>query len=555
MVRRSSTETFQRLRGHPRRDHAAHRRPARPALARATCMRECEPRGDLQPRRDVVRGGVVEPARADRRVHRRRASRGCSRRCARSRPEARFYQASSLGDVRQGAARCRRRETHALLPALAPTAWPRCYGHFITVNYRESLRPVRLLRDPLQPRERAPRARVRHPQGHPRAPPRSSSGSQDELALGNLDAERDWGYAKDYVEAMWLMLQQDEPDDYVIATGEAHRVRELVDVAFAHVGLDPDEHVAHRPALPAPRRGRAPDRRLLEGAREARLGAAHELRGDGAADGRRRPRAARQRGAPEAGGLRWRRAPAECDLAVVGGGILGLAVARELHAPPPGPSRRRARARRRRSAGGQTGANSGVIHAGIYYAPGSLKARLCVEGAREMYEYCEQHGDPARALRQADRGARRGRAGPARRARAARARERGAGAAPAVGRRAAPRSSRTAAAWRRCTRPTRASSTSPTVARALARRARATRGAPVVTRLRRSSGERSAAGRHRARATRGGETRARFAVFCAGARLGPAGGGGRRARRTRASCPSAAPTCTCGPSAASWCAR
>ena len=55
-------------------------------------------------------------------------------------------------------------------------------------------------------------------------------GLQEELALGNLDAERDWGYAKDYVEAMWLMLQQDEPDDYVIATGEAHSVRELVDV-------------------------------------------------------------------------------------------------------------------------------------------------------------------------------------------------------------------------------------------------------------------------------------------------------------------------------------
>ena len=74
-------------------------------------------------------------------------------------------------------------------------------------------------------------------------------GLQDELPLGNLDAERDWGYAKDYVEAMWLMLQQDEPDDYVIATGEAHSVRELVDIAFEHVGLDPDDHVRHRPAL------------------------------------------------------------------------------------------------------------------------------------------------------------------------------------------------------------------------------------------------------------------------------------------------------------------
>ncbi len=72
-------------------------------------------------------------------------------------------------------------------------------------------------------------------------------GLQDKLLLGNLDAERDWGYAKDYVEAMWLMLQQDEPEDYVIATGKAHSVRELVDIAFAHVGLDPTDHVETDP--------------------------------------------------------------------------------------------------------------------------------------------------------------------------------------------------------------------------------------------------------------------------------------------------------------------
>jgi GDPmannose 4,6-dehydratase len=77
-------------------------------------------------------------------------------------------------------------------------------------------------------------------------------GLQDELALGNLDAERDWGYARDYVEAMWLMLQQDEPDDYVIATGEAHSVRELVQVAFAHAGLDPDKYVRIDPRFLRP---------------------------------------------------------------------------------------------------------------------------------------------------------------------------------------------------------------------------------------------------------------------------------------------------------------
>ena len=68
-------------------------------------------------------------------------------------------------------------------------------------------------------------------------------GLRAELSLGNLDARRDWGYAKDYVEAMWLMLQQDEPDDYVIATGRSNSVRELVDLSFERVGLDPADHV------------------------------------------------------------------------------------------------------------------------------------------------------------------------------------------------------------------------------------------------------------------------------------------------------------------------
>ncbi|CAN5522948.1 hypothetical protein BH20ACT19_BH20ACT19_06910 [soil metagenome] len=77
-------------------------------------------------------------------------------------------------------------------------------------------------------------------------------GLADEVALGNLDAERDWGYAKDYVEAMWLMLQQDEPEDYVIATGETHSVRELVDVAFARVGLDPEGQVRIDPQFLRP---------------------------------------------------------------------------------------------------------------------------------------------------------------------------------------------------------------------------------------------------------------------------------------------------------------
>ena len=91
-------------------------------------------------------------------------------------------------------------------------------------------------------------------------------GLAEEIALGNLDAKRDWGYARDYVEAMWMMLQQDEPDDFVIATGEAHSVKELVDIAFDHVGHRPGRARPHRPQVPAAGRGGPPDRRLCEGA-------------------------------------------------------------------------------------------------------------------------------------------------------------------------------------------------------------------------------------------------------------------------------------------------
>ena len=86
-------------------------------------------------------------------------------------------------------------------------------------------------------------------------------GLADSLSLGNLDAQRDWGFAGDYVRAMWLMLQQDRADDFVIATGESHSVRELVEVAFGHVGLDWQKYVAPRSEVPAAGRSRSPDRR------------------------------------------------------------------------------------------------------------------------------------------------------------------------------------------------------------------------------------------------------------------------------------------------------
>ena len=155
-------------------------------------------------------------------------------------PEARFYQASSsemFGKVRE----VPQRESTPFYPR-SPYGVAKTYGHFITVNYRESYDLFAcsgILFN--HESERRGLEFVTRKVTHGAAA--IKLGLAEDLALGNLDAERDWGYAKDYVEAMWLMLQQDEPEDYVVATGKAHSVRRLVEVAFEHVGLDPDEHV------------------------------------------------------------------------------------------------------------------------------------------------------------------------------------------------------------------------------------------------------------------------------------------------------------------------
>jgi GDPmannose 4,6-dehydratase len=127
----------------------------------------------------------------------------------------------------------------------------KCYGHFITVNYRESY-DLFAVSGILFNHESERRGLdfVTRKVSHGAAA--IKLGLQEDLALGNLDAQRDWGYAKDYVEAMWLMLQQDEPDDYVIATGKVHSVRELVQVAFEHAGLDPEKHIRVDPRFLRP---------------------------------------------------------------------------------------------------------------------------------------------------------------------------------------------------------------------------------------------------------------------------------------------------------------
>jgi GDPmannose 4,6-dehydratase len=149
-------------------------------------------------------------------------------------PEARFYQASSsemFGKVRQ----VPQTELTPFYPR-SPYGVAKAYGHFITVNYRESYdlhASSGILFNHESPR-RGLEFVTRKITWHAAA---IKLGLVDKLPLGNLDAERDWGYAKDYVEAMWLMLQRDVPEDYVIATGEAHSVRECCAIAFDEAGL------------------------------------------------------------------------------------------------------------------------------------------------------------------------------------------------------------------------------------------------------------------------------------------------------------------------------
>jgi GDPmannose 4,6-dehydratase len=133
----------------------------------------------------------------------------------------------------------------------SPYGVAKVYGHHITVNYRESY-GLFAVSGILFNHESSRRglefvtrkisdgvARIKH-------------GLTDELRLGNLDAKRDWGFAGDYVEAMWLMLQQDEPSDYVIATGEEHSVREFAELAFERAGLDPEKHIVVDPKFLRP---------------------------------------------------------------------------------------------------------------------------------------------------------------------------------------------------------------------------------------------------------------------------------------------------------------
>ena len=164
-------------------------------------------------------------------------------------PEARFYQASS-SEMFGKAVETPQRETTPFYPR-SPYGVAKVYGHWITVNYRESygLYAVSgILFNHESPRRGLEFVTRKVTHGAARI----ARGKASELRLGNLEARRDWGYAGDYVEAMWRMLQQPAPQDYVIGSGETHTVRELCQIAFAHVGLDWEQYVQVDPSFVRP---------------------------------------------------------------------------------------------------------------------------------------------------------------------------------------------------------------------------------------------------------------------------------------------------------------
>jgi len=152
------------------------------------------------------------------------------------RSNTRFYQASTselFGGLPETAPQS---EKTPFYPK-SPYGAAKLYAYWITVNFREAYN-LYACNGILFNHESPRRGETFVTKKITRAVARIAQGRQDKLSLGNLDAKRDWGYAKDYVEAMWLMLQQDKPDDFVIATGETHTVREFTELAFRHIGVD-----------------------------------------------------------------------------------------------------------------------------------------------------------------------------------------------------------------------------------------------------------------------------------------------------------------------------
>jgi GDPmannose 4,6-dehydratase len=247
MVRRSSTETFQRL--EPIRDDIVlHTGDLLDQRSLTDVMRDCEPAEIYNlAAMSFVAASWNQPV-----LTAEFSGVGVTRMLEAMRevvPQARFYQASSsemFGKVRE----VPQNEATPFYPR-SPYGVAKAYGHHITVNYRESY-GLHACSGILFNHESQRRGLEFVTRKVTHGAAAIKLGLRDELLLGNLDAARDWGYAKDYVEAMWLMLQEDTPDDYVIATGQTHTVRDLVEVAFGHLGLDPWQHVGQDPRFMRP---------------------------------------------------------------------------------------------------------------------------------------------------------------------------------------------------------------------------------------------------------------------------------------------------------------
>jgi len=244
MVRRSSTENFERI-SHLRGKMVLHQADLLDQLSIVNLIRTVRPRevynlaaqsfvptSWLQPllTGEFTALGVTRMLEAVRLVD----------------PEIRFYQASSsemFGAVKEEP----QNESTPFWPR-SPYGVAKVYGHWITVNYRESY-DIFACSGILFNHESPRRGKEFVTRKITHAVARIKLGLQDKLLLGNLEAKRDWGFAGDYVRAMWLMLQQDKPDDYVVATGRQHSVGELVELAFGYAGLDWKEHVQIDPEL------------------------------------------------------------------------------------------------------------------------------------------------------------------------------------------------------------------------------------------------------------------------------------------------------------------
>ena len=247
MIRRSSTETFERIK-HIKQDLALVQADLIDQVSMIEVMKAVQPTEVYnlaaqsfvptswnQPilTGEVTALGVTRMLEAIRVVNK----------------DIRFYQASSsemFGHVRETP----QKETTPFYPR-SPYGVAKVYGHWITINYRESYDMFAVSgilfnhESPRRGLEFVTR-KITH------AVAQIKLGMAKELRLGNLDAKRDWGFAKDYVRAMWLMLQQDAPDDFVISSGESHTVRECCEVAFQHAGLDWEKHVKLDPSLLRP---------------------------------------------------------------------------------------------------------------------------------------------------------------------------------------------------------------------------------------------------------------------------------------------------------------